>query len=49
MAGGKNLEVAWTKVRRDDVAYITNKVISFMIAASLAIYTLSFKPTVYGY
>lgn len=46
---GKGLEIAWTKARRHNGAYITNKVVSFMISSTLSVFTLSYKPTVYKY
>ena len=36
-------EKVWTTIRRDNRYYVTNKVFSFFLAASLAAYTLSFK------
>lgn len=46
---GKGLELAWTKARRANPLYITNKVISFLISSTFAVITLSYKPDVHNY
>lgn len=45
----QGLEKAWTKARRSNGPYVTNKVISFMISATLAVLTISYKKQVYNY
>ena len=49
MTASKGIDGVWTTLRQNNKAYIANKVISTLIAASLAAYTLSFKPLVYEY
>ena len=39
----------WTTVRKNDRFYIVNKVVSFLIAAGLAAFTLSYKTDVWNY
>jgi hypothetical protein len=43
------IEKVWTTVRRRNNWYVPNKVISFMIATTLAGFTLSYKQLVYEY
>lgn len=45
----EGIEKMWTTVKRRNNWYFPNKVFSFMVAASLAGYTLSFKEIVYNY
>ena len=45
----KSVELTWTRSRRNLVAYSVNKLISFAIAVTLAVYTIHFKKTVQAY
>ncbi|CDW73963.1 UNKNOWN [Stylonychia lemnae] len=45
----KNIQDVWVASRQQDRFYITNKVFSFMLSASLAGVTLSYKPLCHEY
>lgn len=43
------LAKVWTTIRKNNKVYISNKVISFLLAACLAAWTLSYKIDVWNY
>ena len=42
-------EKLWVFIRRNDCAYTLNKLLSFLIAAALAVYTESHTPLIHQY
>ena len=49
MSGLKGLPKLWLTLKNNDCLYLTNKVFSVLISFSLAVLTLSYKPTLAKY